>query len=310
MKTTLAWFAAAAFAGVALGQQLTPPSAATSEQKKLELWFGDWTYETVNQPSVFGPGGTSIGSFSALPVLGGTFVELRGEEQGAGGISRWLGTQSFDPVKRQFSWRNLASDGGINDGSFTIAGTKVTHAGTLSAGGKLYQIRGTYEFAADLGSYTENREISADGKTWKPFSSSRATKLKAALALPVPENVDQQLMDRERVWAKALVAADLSQLDGILAPEWMCTGDDGALQTKQEEFDALRKKDYVAKQFTLDDMKVRVYGDTAVVTGRTTEKSTYKGKDASGVYRWTDTWVKIDDGWQCVATHESKVAQP
>jgi len=58
-----------------------------------------------------------------------------------------------------------------------------------------------------------------------------------------------------------------------------------------------------------DEMKVRVYGDAAVVTGRNTLKGKYQGMDINGQIRWTDTWVKHGGRWQCAATHGSKVAQ-
>jgi len=51
------------------------------------------------------------------------------------------------------------------------------------------------------------------------------------------------------------------------------------------------------------DLKVQLYGDTAVVTGRQTEKATYKGEDASAVYRVTDVWIRRDGRWQAIATH-------
>ena len=58
-----------------------------------------------------------------------------------------------------------------------------------------------------------------------------------------------------------------------------------------------------------DDMKVRVYGNAAVVTGRYTVKEQFKGTDLSGPYRFTDTFIKRAGRWQCVATHSSKIAQ-
>ena len=54
-------------------------------------------------------------------------------------------------------------------------------------------------------------------------------------------------------------------------------------------------------------MKVHVYGDTAVVTGLNTIKSTLNGKDTSGAYRFTDVFVKRDSRWQVVATQASSV---
>jgi hypothetical protein len=46
-----------------------------------------------------------------------------------------------------------------------------------------------------------------------------------------------------------------------------------------------------------------------ILTGRNTQKETLKGKDISGQYRWTDTFVKKAGHWQCVASHWSKIAQ-
>jgi len=58
-----------------------------------------------------------------------------------------------------------------------------------------------------------------------------------------------------------------------------------------------------------DDLKVRVYGDAAVVTGRFTTKETLKGRDISGQYRFTDTWIKKAGRWLCVAGQGSKIPQ-
>jgi ketosteroid isomerase-like protein len=61
--------------------------------------------------------------------------------------------------------------------------------------------------------------------------------------------------------------------------------------------------------WVLADMKVRVYGDAAVVTGRCTTKETYKGEGVSGQFQWTDTWVKRAGRWQCVAGRSSEIAK-
>jgi hypothetical protein len=48
-------------------------------------------------------------------------------------------------------------------------------------------------------------------------------------------------------------------------------------------------------------MAVRVFGNTAVVTGSDTEKSMENGKDTSGKYVWTDVFVKQNGKWRAVA---------
>ena len=61
--------------------------------------------------------------------------------------------------------------------------------------------------------------------------------------------------------------------------------------------------------FALDNMKARIYGDAAVVTGRMTAKQMFKGQDISGQYQCTDLLIKNADRWQCVATHLSRIMQ-
>ena len=56
-------------------------------------------------------------------------------------------------------------------------------------------------------------------------------------------------------------------------------------------------------------MKVRVFGNTAICAGSDTEKSTYKGKDSSGKYVWTDVFVNRNGKWRAVASQSAKVVK-
>jgi ketosteroid isomerase-like protein len=59
--------------------------------------------------------------------------------------------------------------------------------------------------------------------------------------------------------------------------------------------------------FTVGDLKVHVYGDAAVVTGKTSIKGKEAGKAVDEEARFTDTWVKRDGRWLCAATHVSRI---
>jgi ketosteroid isomerase-like protein len=83
----------------------------------------------------------------------------------------------------------------------------------------------------------------------------------------------------------------------------------GDVWTKAQDLALVKSGETVIKSWVLADMKVRVYGDAAVVTGRSTIKETYKGEDVSGQNRWTHTWVKLAGRWQCLAGHRSEIAQ-
>ena len=54
-------------------------------------------------------------------------------------------------------------------------------------------------------------------------------------------------------------------------------------------------------------MKALVLGDTAIVHGLSTSKSSMGGKDTSGQERYTEVFVKRDGRWQCVTGYSAKV---
>jgi len=121
---------------------------------------------------------------------------------------------------------------------------------------------------------------------------------------------DQELIRLENDWAYALVKHDWTFLDQILADDYIWTDPDGNVWTKAEYLASLKSGEDILTAAVADKIRVRVYGDAAVVTGRTTVKEQYKGKDVSGQYQWTDMWIKDYAGrWRCVADHSSRIAQ-
>jgi ketosteroid isomerase-like protein len=121
--------------------------------------------------------------------------------------------------------------------------------------------------------------------------------------------VEQELIKLENEWADAWVKSDVSFFDRIMADDYTWTSPWGEVWTKAQDLALAKSGQDVIKSWVLADIKVRVYGEAAVVTGRNTVKETYKGEDVSGQNRWTHTWVKRAGRWQCVAAHSSEIAQ-
>jgi len=112
---------------------------------------------------------------------------------------------------------------------------------------------------------------------------------------------EKALLQLERDWTQASVKADAAALGKILADDWVGQGPFGTM-TKAQTLAELKSGDSKTDSITLGDMKVRIFGDTAIVAGSDDEKSSYKGKDTSGRYTWTDVFVKRKGHWQAVAS--------
>jgi len=125
---------------------------------------------------------------------------------------------------------------------------------------------------------------------------------------PKSGSVEEELIMLEKEWAAAVSKLDLAFLDRIWADTYSWTSYDGKVWSKAQTLESLKSGQDAVLSAILDDVKVRVYGDAAVVTGRSTFNETYQGKDISGQERFTDTWVRRSGRWQCVAMHCSRIA--
>lgn len=125
-----------------------------------------------------------------------------------------------------------------------------------------------------------------------------------------PEGVDQQfvnLISLENNWNYAWTKRDVAMLDKFLADEYTGVGFDGILTTKAQGLAHLKSGDFTVRSVSAQEIRVRIYGDIAVVAGLNTIEAQFKGKDISGPYRFTDTFFKRGDRWQCVASHYSRL---
>jgi len=131
----------------------------------------------------------------------------------------------------------------------------------------------------------------------------------AILAQTQTGSVEQELIKLVNDWMDAEVKADMAFLDQFIAEGCVITDPVGAVWTKAQFLSGLKSGEGAVISAVLDNVKARVYGDAAVVTGRMTARQTLKGQDISGSYQCTDTLIKKAGRWQCVAIHISRIAQ-
>jgi ketosteroid isomerase-like protein len=123
--------------------------------------------------------------------------------------------------------------------------------------------------------------------------------------------VEEHLMKLERDGIEAMKRNDISFMENLEAPDFLFIDPGGMVHTRDEDLAIARSGDLKIESMNIDEMKVRVYGDTAVVTGQSTVKGMFKTQDISGKYRWTDVFVKRNGKWQLVNAQLTPVqAQP
>ncbi len=124
-----------------------------------------------------------------------------------------------------------------------------------------------------------------------------------------PANAEQSLKDAEHQWAEAFKNRDKAALNRILDERFVFTDDEGQVFSKVQYIDAAIRVIKV-ESYSLDEMTVRVFGDTGVVAGRWTGRITIDGKDASGGFRFTDTFARRLGRWRAVASQNTRVPPP
>jgi hypothetical protein len=116
------------------------------------------------------------------------------------------------------------------------------------------------------------------------------------------------LVELQQVLAKAWVSGDRTTVERIIAPEWTSTGPDGRTTDRASVLvQVFETRAHKIHRLEIDDVTARVFGDAAVVTGRTRGMGEFEGSAYDVTIRFTDTFVRRGDQWQAIASHASLV---
>src|ERR1700688_2987877 len=123
--------------------------------------------------------------------------------------------------------------------------------------------------------------LSVGNVAWSQAQTTRGTeKVVAAL--------EQQWLQSQKTNNPDLVAP-------LLADKFVSTGLDGKVMNRAETLADAKATKYDSMEY--EDVKVTVFGDTAIATGSSRAKGTNAaGKPMDAHDRWTDTWSKMPNG--------------
>lgn len=126
---------------------------------------------------------------------------------------------------------------------------------------------------------------------------------------PVAEqDTIREIVDLERQTKEASLHRDAEFSERTLTDDYVAITPLGQVTTKRETVTARKSGQLRYDSFTVSDMVVRVYGETAVVTARADVRGHQLGEDFSGPYRYTRIWVRRNGHWQTVS-YQATVTQ-
>ena len=115
------------------------------------------------------------------------------------------------------------------------------------------------------------------------------------------------LLALESAWNHAEQSKDAAALNQLLGESLVYVDYDGTLLNKKEFLENTLRNKVTQEQINNDGLTVHVYGNAAVVTGLYRDKGLENGKPFLRRGRFTDTWVKQNGAWQCVASQSTLI---
>src|SRR5262252_2279884 len=138
-------------------------------------------------------------------------------------------------------------------------------------------------------------------------SSAWAQSSQAVGPSTVATNAEDEIKKLEEARNQAILHGDAAALDRMTSDDYTFITLRGEMRTKSEILKGFASGSFHYESREISDLKVRVYGYTAIVTGRSVQKGMENGKDYSGDYRFTRVYVRRNDNWLTVALQTTPI---
>jgi hypothetical protein len=116
-----------------------------------------------------------------------------------------------------------------------------------------------------------------------------------------------RLIALENAWNQAQLHHDSKAVSDLISDGFIYTDYDGTVMNKAQFLADLKDPDYRATLIANDEARVVPYVNAAIVVGTYHSKGTYKRQPFEHYGRFTDTWLYVNNKWQCVASHTNLI---
>jgi ketosteroid isomerase-like protein len=125
-----------------------------------------------------------------------------------------------------------------------------------------------------------------------------------------PQQMEHEVSRLVDAWAAAELRGDVAFLGSALADDFVGIGPLGFMLTKEEWLARHQSGELKYTAFSVEEVKVRVYTDAALVTSLQTQQATYRGNSVPGQFRASLTLVRQDGRWRLAGLQLSTIGQP
>lgn len=116
-----------------------------------------------------------------------------------------------------------------------------------------------------------------------------------------------QLTRQADAWDKAIVRKDQSAIEANMADDFRQIDGDGDIETKASFVTGLVSRKLTINPYAVEDFEVRLYGDVALLSGRTQMTGSYDSKPFAAHYRYIDIYVRANGVWKITSVQITKM---
>jgi hypothetical protein len=130
--------------------------------------------------------------------------------------------------------------------------------------------------------------------------------LKSYVALS-QTSTENAVAEIEKQRFAALVSKEYTYLDKVLAEDLIYCHSNGLIDNKTSFIQSIKDGKLAYQEMNVEELKVRVYKKTAVITGTCGAKVMSNGQQLNTRFRFTDVYVKNKAGWQMVSWQSLRI---
>ena len=122
-------------------------------------------------------------------------------------------------------------------------------------------------------------------------------------------DLEKELITFSNQWDAAMVTNNAGEIQKFMSDDWVIVSTEGGVTPKAGFMHSIMSGDLTHSRMDPEEIRVKIYGNTGVVTSRGTSAGTYKGQPFE-FYEWqTSVFIMENEKWVCVLTMLSPAAK-